>query len=120
MKMTMSSKERAYKQVISWTGPNGRHGMPGMQVGERVVTERAATVGGWAESFELVAFLCHRSGEAGNVCVETVALSCAVGSGSCGVPCGLAPRKSQRRRWTLRTADFVSISEADFHGKNGH
>jgi len=27
MKVTMSSKERAYK-VISWTGPNGWHGLP--------------------------------------------------------------------------------------------
>jgi hypothetical protein len=36
------------------------------------------------ESFELVAFLCHHSGEAGGVCVETVALSCAVGSGRLG------------------------------------
>jgi hypothetical protein len=38
------------------------------------------------ESFELVAFLCHQGGEAGNVCVETVAVSCAAGSGICGVP----------------------------------
>jgi hypothetical protein len=37
MKMTMLSKERAYKQVISWTGPNGQHGL---QVGERVVRWR--------------------------------------------------------------------------------
>jgi hypothetical protein len=34
MKMTILFKERAYKQVISWTGPNGQHGL---QVGERVV-----------------------------------------------------------------------------------
>jgi hypothetical protein len=32
--MKMLSKERAYKQVISWTGPNGQHGL---QVGKRVV-----------------------------------------------------------------------------------
>jgi hypothetical protein len=36
-----------------------------------------------AESFELVAFLCHQGGEAGDVCV---AVSGGVCSGRCGVP----------------------------------
>lgn len=46
-----------------------------------------------------------------NICVETVAVSCAVGSGRRGVPV-LALLAKGGDGWTLRTADF--------HGKNGH